>query len=194
MSGSTRKLTDTAAGQSIFVGLWIAGTLVFLSAAAGAFLLGQNIADTQVPPVVVVEQEPAPIEFPVLSGIPQAPGVWEWNELRGGECIRGFEGPFAENYTVVDCGVPHDAQLLRAELLSRSPSAVYPGVDELTASAREICDLTEDVDYSLAQDYSDLIVEFSYPVTPEQWETGQRGVYCFVMSQSGQQLEGDFRP
>lgn len=196
VSPPKRKLTDTAAGQSIFVGLWVLGTLAVLIAAAGAFLLGQSVGghdDTAATEVFEEVAEPV-IEFPKLTGVPKEPGPWEWRELAGGECIAVFEGAFAEQFSVVPCETPHDAQLVHAELLSASPDALYPGDDEVLAQAREMCDVRERVDYTVASEYSDLIVDYSYPVGTEQWDAGERGVYCFVLRQSGDSLEGDLVP
>lgn len=192
--GPRAKLTDTAVGQSIFVGLWIVGTLVAMAAAAGAFVLGQYVGDDteEGDEVVVVDgtQEETMV-FPELTGIAQPPGVWGWGDMRGGECIAGFSGAFAEEFTVVSCGEPHDAQLVNAQLLSRDGGAAFPGEERVLASARELCDVGNLVDYSVAENYADLIIDYSYPVTTEQWDAGQRGVYCFVTRQSGQLLDGD---
>lgn len=189
------KLTDTPAGQSVFVGLWIAGTLLVLAAAAGAFVLGQQVAGGDDPEVVAVDTEPEPaMVFPELTGSAQSSGVWAWDELRGGECIAGFGGAFAEEFTVVSCAEPHDAQLVSAQLLSRDGGASYPGEEQVLATARERCDVRELVDYSVAENYADLIVDYSYPVTTEQWDSGARGVYCFVTRQSGGDFEGDLIP
>lgn len=191
------KLTDTPGGQSIFLGLWIAGTLVVLAAIAGAFVVGQGVASSgeDAPPAVRAEvSDEIPAVFPELTGVPRQPGVWAWSEMRGGECIDGFEGAFAENYTVVECAGSHEAQLFSAELLSRDPAAPFPGEEQVRVEARERCDLRGSVDYSVAGNYSDLIVEYSYPVTELQWERGERGVYCFVLRRSGAVLEADLRP
>lgn len=196
-TGPRHKLTDTAAGQSIFVGLWIAGTLVVLAAAAGAFVLGQYIAGdgNEAEPLVAVDVAPEEaMVFPELTGVPQAPGVWAWGELRGGECIVDYTGAFAEEFTVVSCEESHEAQLVNAQVLSRETTANFPGEEQVLAKARDLCDLRDRVDYSVAEKYADLIVDYSYPVTTQQWDLGERGVYCFVTRQSGEPLEGDLIP
>lgn len=192
-----RKLTDTTVGQSVFVGLWIVGTLGVLAAITGAFVVGQSVASGAGDSDDVVVAEPIvhePVVFTDLTGPPQAPGTWEWSDLRGGECIAGFEGAFAEEFTVVACTEQHEAQLLRAELLSRDPGAFFPGVEDTLAQARNLCDVRELIDYLVAGDYADLMVDYSYPVTAEQWDRGERGVYCFVTRQSGGQLVGNLIP
>jgi len=186
-----KPLTSTAAGQSVFIGLWILGTLVIVAILAGAFLLGQSLSRDDEGASAPEPVETPAIEFPVLSGVPLEPGVWAWDELRGGECISGFEGAFAEGFTVVACQTPHDAQLISAELLSNSAEESYPGVDEVAQLARESCDVTDVIDYRLATQFDDLIVDFSYPASDEQWAQGERGVYCFALRSSGGTLQGD---
>lgn len=188
------KLTDTPAGQSIFVGLWIAGTLLVLAAVAGAFVFGQQVAEGDEPELVAVTEAPEPhMVFADLTGIAQPPGVWSWQELRGGECIAGFTGAFAEEFTVVSCAEPHEAQLVSAQHLSLDVGLPYPGEEEVLVTARELCDVRDLVDYSVAENYADLVVDYSYPVTTEQWDAGERGVYCFVTRQSGDEIDGDLR-
>ena len=184
-----KPLTSTAAGQSVFIGLWILGTLAIVAILAGAFLLGQSLSREDEGTSDQVEAPP--IEFPVLSGVPVEPGAWAWDELRGGECISGFEGAFAEEFSVVACQTPHDAQLISAELLSNRAEEPYPGVDEVAQLARKACDVKELIDYSIATGYDDLIVGYSYPASDEQWAEGERGVYCFALRSSGGTLQGD---
>lgn len=186
-----KRLTSTATGQSIFIGLWILGTLVLVAILAGAFLLGQSLAGHDAEESVVDEAETPAIEFPVLSGVPVEPGRWAWDELRGGECISGFDGAFSEEFTVVGCEAPHDAQVVSATLLSTRADDRYPGVDEVAQLARETCDVKDIIDYSLAMEYDDLIVDYSYPASDEQWAQGERGVYCFALRSSGGSLQGD---
>lgn len=186
-----KPLTSTATGQSIFIGLWILGTLVVVAVLAGAFLLGQSLSrDSGAEQAPEQEQIPE-VEFPVLSGIPVEQGQWAWDQLRGGECISGFSGAFAEEFTVVGCDAPHDAQLISAALLSNRAEDPFPGVDEVAEVARDTCDVTDLIDYTLATNYDDLIVDYSYPVSEEQWAQGQRGVYCFALRSSGGTLQGN---
>jgi hypothetical protein len=186
-----KRLTSTATGQSIFIGLWILGTLVIVAILAGAFLLGQSLSRDGEGARSEEQAEVPVMEFPVLSGMPVEPGVWAWDGLRGGECMSGFAGAFAEEFTVVGCEAPHDAQLISARLLSNRVEDPYPGVDEVTQLARESCDVTELIDYNVATEYDDLIVEYSYPASDEQWAQGERGVYCFALRSSGGTLQGD---
>ena len=182
------RLTDTDRGQTIFVMLWVLGTLATIGIWVGAFLAGQYVAGGAVEP----EETAAPVEevasLVSLGGPPLAVGQWEWFELQGGECIARFEGAFAEVFSVVTCQAPHAAQLAVAELISADILEAYPGDDVVLARARELCDLKDEVNAAVAAEFSDLRIAYSYPVDSDQWDKGQRGVYCFIYSESGQPL------
>jgi hypothetical protein len=188
-----KSLTQSAAGQNIFVALWVLGTVIVLAAMVGAFLLGNYVAGGSGPSV---EEEPEAsiiedrVVFPELGGLPQEPGVWAWDALRGGECLADFESAFAEEYQVVSCAGPYQAQLVKAQLLSDDPDASYPGEAEVLATSRAMCEVREVIDFAVAAEYSDLIVDFSYPVSVDQWNGGARAVYCFVLRSSGEPLQG----
>ena len=186
-----RSLTETETGQSIFIGLWIVGTLATVAALAGAFMAGQYVANLGQPEAVeapeVVEEV---ITFPDLTGGPQSPGVWSFDQLRGGECISGYGGAFAEQYQVVPCESSHDAQLVHAQLLSADPDARYPGEEVVAEEAAEVCDAGLELNREVAADYADLVMETSYPVDATAWDAGQRVVYCFISRGSGGSLMG----
>jgi len=61
------------------------------------------------------------------------------------------------------------------------------------ADAREICDVRDLINIEVAKEYSDLRTAYSYPVTKEQWDAGERGVYCFVYSDSGESFTTSLR-
>ena len=188
------RLTDTPRGQTIFVSLWVLGTLVVLALWGGAFWWGQNVGSPE--PIAEPETEevvePA-VEFPALGPPSKPPGTWAWDELRGGECIARFSDAFAEEFDVVGCTSPHTAELVRAELLSADADEEYPGEAAVLADAREICDVRDLINIEVAKEYSDLRTAYSYPVTKEQWEAGERGVYCFVYSDSGESFTTSLR-
>ena len=180
------RLTQTARGQTIFVSLWVLGTLVTLGLWVGAFVLGQSVgAPEEVAVEETLEVVEITAEFPELGPPSQSPGTWAWDELRGGECLTGFSDPFAEEFQVVSCSSPHNAELLHAELLSRESSEPYPGDPAVLAAARAACDVRDLVNIEVAQEFSDLRTSYSYPVSQNQWDAGERGVYCFVYSESG---------
>lgn len=188
---SRRPLTQTPAGQSIFIALWILGTLATLAALGGAFVLGQYVANLQnSEPEEIIEAPEIPFVVPDLSLGPRPPGMWSFDELRGGECIGGYQGAFSEQYRVVTCASPHGAQIVRTRLLSVNQQTPFPGEVELRERAASICDVAQSLNRAEASQYRDLAVEFSYPLTSEQWDRGQRVVYCFVTRLSGEPLLG----
>ena len=188
------RLTDTPRGQTIFVSLWVLGTLVVLALWGGAFLWGQSVGSPEpvAEPETIESVEPA-VEFPELGPPSATPGTRAWDELRGGECIAGFSDAFAEEFEVVGCSASHTAELVRAELLSRDAEEAYPGDAAVLANAREICDVRDLINIEVAREYSDLRTAYSYPVNQEQWDVGERGVYCFVYSESGESFTTSLR-
>lgn len=184
-----KRLTDTVAGQGIFVALVILATLAVLALMGTALWWGMQSAGVppEAQPVSVEVEDPVP-SFPDLTAGARAPGVWEWSELRGGECLAAFPGAFAEEYEVVSCSTPHAAQVVIAETLSRDPDASFPGEASVLEIARDVCDVYSVIDVDLAAGYPDLQLELSYPVNASQWEQGARVAYCFVTRSSGELL------
>jgi len=183
-------LTDTASGQGVFVALVILATLAVLALMGAALWWGMQSAGAppETAPVATEVEDQGP-SFPDLSAGARAPGVWEWSELRGGECLAAFPGAFAEEYEVVSCATPHAAQVVIAELLSRDPGARYPGETVVLEAAREVCDVYSVIDLDVAAGYPDLQLELSYPVDASQWEQGLRVAYCFVTRSSTELLD-----
>jgi hypothetical protein len=191
------RLTSTPRGQAVYLVLWVVGTLGGLAALGGAFVLGQHLGAPALPPVVVVvaedPQQPE-LVFPTLTGGPVDAGIRAWNELRGGECLADFDGAFAESFEVVSCDTAHRAQLVKAQLLNRDRSEVFPGEEAIAQRAAEVCELSEVIDRTYATGFNDLVVQYSYPVTEDQWDAGQRVVYCFVNSASGESFTKSLTP
>lgn len=190
------RLTSTPRGQAVYLALWVVGTLGGLAALGGAFVLGQYLGAPAPPPVAVVAEdlEQPELVFPTLSGGPVGAGTWAWNELRGGECLADFDGAFAESFEVVSCATAHRAQLVKAQLLNRDRSEVFPGEEAIAQRAAEVCELSEVIDRTYATGFNDLLVHYSYPVTEDQWDAGQRVVYCFVNSASGESFTKSLTP
>lgn len=189
-------------GRSQKVLLAVAGGLVVVLALVALFLVGTRLptllGSASAPLTdVVTEPTPGPTdaadEVPLPTG-PVEPGVWAWNELRGGECLDGYSDPWAEEFTVVDCATPHAAQLVvRAEVPVATPEAsdeAFPGVEVLRERVSELCAAPGVLDLSQAGDYTDVQLEVSYPAVAEQWNTGERTYFCFVNRASGEPIEG----
>lgn len=187
-------LRATARGQTIIVGLSVAATFVFLGAVAGAFFVGQSLApasEVPVAPPQALSFEQGPIIFPSLTGGPQSPGTYPWDELRGGECLSAFDTAFAEEFSVVGCETPHPAQLVKAALLSRDRSELFPGESAVLTEAAAVCEVAELIDPEVAAGFSHLVIDLAYPLSNKQWDAGQRVVYCFIRSSGGEMIKED---
>jgi hypothetical protein len=120
---------------------------------------------------------------------PLAPGqTYQWDKLRGGECIDPFSSPWAQQFAVVDCNAQHAAQLVYTAPFSSDPSAPFPGEQAIASQVGLLCGKPGVVDLTAAAAYSDVQVVAAYPVTAEQWSSGQRNYFCFVTRSSGQQF------
>jgi hypothetical protein len=82
---------------------------------------------------------------------------------------------------------------VHAELLSADPEEPYPGDGAVLAAAREACDVRDLIDIEVAKNFSDLRTAYAYPVSSTQWDAGERGVYCFVYSESGETFTTSLR-
>lgn len=128
-------------------------------------------------------------EFPELGGTPRAAGVWSWEELRGGECLEYFEGPFVEDFDVVACDQPHRAEFHRAALLDDDPAARYPGDQAVRDEARQLCAEWDLDELNDPERYDDLLVVPGYSIGEAQWQRGERLVGCFLYRESGEVLD-----
>ncbi|WP_207455101.1 hypothetical protein [Desertivibrio insolitus] len=172
----------------------VAAALVVVIALIGLFILGTRLAPA---PEVVSLPTPTVTALPVppaddeLPDAPLEPGTYSWNELAGGECLDPYTGPFAEEFTVVDCDESHPAQLVfRGAFLADDDPTAYPGVEALQQQIASLCSTPGAIDLDLASAYRDLQLEGSYPVTAEEWDAGYRDYYCFASRSSGEPLEG----
>ena len=171
------------------------------------FFLGMRLASQ---PSAGTPAEPAPTASPTPSGTPTstptpsptpteepadvaagpvAPGVHAWDDLRGGECLDPYASPWEEEFTVVDCANPHPAQLVhRGGFPTDAPD--YPGEQAIQPQLSLLCSAPTVIDVAAAAPYTDLQVQGAYPATAEQWNAGQRDIFCFVSRTSGEPLTG----
>ncbi len=133
---------------------------------------------------------PTPTEDPGTAAAgPVAPGVHAWDDLRGGECLDPYASPWEEEFTVVDCANPHPAQLVhRGGFPTDAPD--YPGEQAIQPQLSLLCSAPTVIDTAAAAPYTDLQVQGAYPATAEQWDAGQRDIFCFVSRTSGEPLTG----
>lgn len=136
-----------------------------------------------------VSSLPVVVEFPEVGSAPRSPGVWSWEELRGGECLSSFEGPFVSDFRVVGCDQPHQAEFHRAQLLDDDPTAQYPGDQFVRDRAGELCAQWDLAALNNPGRYDDLVVVPSYSIGQAQWAQGERVVGCFIYRESGKALD-----
>lgn len=182
---------------------WFAVTVVgVLPALAIGYWLGASVTDqdpnsaeatgTDAPLPAASSEAPggdvaAPplVDFPAVGSGPRPAGLWSWEDLRGGECVAPFDGPFAAEFAVVDCAQPHAAEFHRAQLLSDDPGGDYPGDQSVRDRASELCEQWDLADLREPQRYDDLVVVPGYSIGQTQWEKGQRVAGCFIYRESG---------
>lgn len=189
--------------QKVLAG--VAGGLVGVIALIALFLLGTRLPDLLGPAPAVVANAtptPTPTRTPLAIG-PVEPGIYDWDELLGGECLEPYDaelGAWAEEFTVVDCATPHAAQMVyRAWFPPEPPDpedpgaepvwGAFPGAEALQAQISLLCSAPGVVDLAAAGAYTDVQVQGSYPVTEEQWDADP-SYYCFVSRSSGEPLTG----
>jgi hypothetical protein len=148
-----------------------AGLILLLG--IGGFVLGTTVGGGPVAPEPTATAESG-------ATATREPGTWAWNQLFGGECIEPFPGAWAESFDVVDCAVPHAAQLVSTGDLAASVGSSFPGVDEVAALTETACSAQGVLDLTAAGAYPNIQVSVSYAPTQEQWDAGNTAYYCFV--------------
>ncbi len=192
--------------------LFVAALLAAVLIAIGLFALGRaavangnadltaNVTHTNAPkpsrtPASTPSQTPTSTSTPTESTVTVPPTgtlpagqSYEWDQLRGGECVDPFTTPWAQQFAVVDCNAAHTAQLVYTAPFSNDPAAAFPGEDAIASQINLLCSKPGIVDLNAAAAYNDVQLVGSYPVTQDQWTAGQRNYYCFVTRSSGQQF------
>jgi len=177
--------------------LWVLGGLLAVIALIALFFLGIRLPDLLGPaPAIAPSASPSPSASPTVVLGPLKPGTYHWDELLGGECIDPYGSAFEDEYTVVDCTKPHDAQMVRTGIIVPvapvtgvfDPDA-YPGEQALQAQTLQLCRVSG-IFSSAASAVTDAQITASYP-TEEQWADGNRAYFCFVTRSSGEKITGD---
>ncbi|MDH6182492.1 hypothetical protein M2152_002674 [Microbacteriaceae bacterium SG_E_30_P1] len=170
--------------------LWVAGGLVAVLALVALFLLGQRLGGTPT-------AEPTPTPTPTSTPTPTAPpigplppGTYAWDELLGGECLAPFESAWQENYTVVDCGTAHPAQLVLRGQFEDSTGTAYPGFEALATRVGTLCADPTVINYGVAGSAQDIQISASFAVDSAEWDSGNRTFFCFVNRSTGADLPG----
>ena len=155
----------------------------------GLFFLGTQLSGGGGGAASAPSETPTPTEAPVAAPTaPQPAGVHPWNTLFGGECIDPFESAWAEEFTVVDCAAPHAAQLVYRGQLPGDEAAPFPGETEIASQMNLLCTAPGVIDVAAVAGVEDLQVQAAFPVTEEQWTSGERSYYCFANRGGGEPL------
>jgi len=185
-------MTEAQRQRMLLIG---AAAAVGILVLAALFLLGTRLPALVGEAAVDVTAAPAPsLGIPLT---PVDPGVYPWNELRGGECLEPFTDPWAEQFTVVDCLEPHTAQLtLHGSYLDALGTVndagelvlpAFPGEESLVASIDALCAVG--VDFALARDITDGQIQGTFPTTVEEWDADP-SYRCYFSRSSGAELTG----
>jgi hypothetical protein len=173
--------------------LIVLGSALAILAIIALFFLGMRLPDLLGPSPTVAGPTgtPSPSASPSIPLGPVAPGEYAWNELLGGECLDPFESAWQDRYTVVDCAVPHPAQMIDRGVIPEPAQAVdlYPGEEALQTQVLALCRGPGIFDPALAGKVTDAVVLGSYP-TAEVWAEGGRDYFCFVTRSSGEPITG----
>ncbi|MHA7985077.1 hypothetical protein ACX9R5_04650 [Rathayibacter sp. CAU 1779] len=178
--------------------LIVAGAMLLVLLLIALFIVGRTVSHPVTTPsptptaTKTATPTPTPTATPAATG-PQAPGKHPWDSLRGGECLDPFSTPWADTFTVVDCGTPHAAQMVYTSVFSTDANAAYPGADALAGQINALCSRPGVLNLDAAGQYDDAQLQGSYPVTDKQWKAGQRSYFCFVNRSSGQPITGSLQ-
>ncbi|MEV8252832.1 septum formation family protein [Rhodoglobus sp. NPDC076762] len=164
------------------IGLAIAGGLVAALALIALFLAGTRIGENSVPAAgagasATPTAQPT-VAAPVVG--PVDPGIYQWNELAGGECLEPFASAWEQEYTVVECAQPHAAQLLTIGQFDDAAADPYPDAEQLASRTAQSCSTNTVIDFAAAQSFADLEIVASFAATAQEWEAGDRNYYCFA--------------
>ncbi|MDO4100941.1 septum formation family protein [Clavibacter michiganensis] len=171
-------------------GLWVGGAILLVLLLVGLFYLGQRLGSAAAPdaaPVATATPEATPTPSPTPTDPVQGPaaaGVQVWDALLGGECIDPYTTPWEEEFTVVDCGSEHHAQMVARVALPQTGDT-FPGEEAVRDSADELCIADTVIDYAAARGYSDVQYQSAYPISQDEWTAGDRDAYCFVSRAGG---------
>lgn len=166
----------------------VAGGLVGVLILVGLFFVGTRMAPSfAAPPPTVPEETAAATPAAEVLG-PVAPGSYGWNALLGTECLDPWGSEWDAEFTVVDCAQPHAAQLVYRGTFDDEALAAYPGVEELQARTGELCASGDNVDYTAASAYTDVLISASFAASEQDWIDGQHDFFCFVTRSTGEQF------
>jgi hypothetical protein len=173
--------------------MWVAGGLVAVLLLIALYFVGTRLAAAQPAPIASPSPTPSETATPTpeptaLPAGPVTPGTYDWQDLLGGECLEPFTDPWAEEFTVVDCGIPHRAQLVDRGTFTDLAAQAYPGAEALQSQINLLCTGPNVIDLAAAGQFSDIQVQATYAATAEEWDAGHHDYFCFVSRSSGEPL------
>jgi hypothetical protein len=182
--------------------MWVSLGVIALVVLIGLFILGTRIGEPTVAaptptPSASVSATPTPTPTPtetVAAVGPVAPGVYQWDELLGKECVDPYVSPWEQTFTVVDCAAGHHAQLTSKGSFGGDATTPYPGDAALKSQLNLLCTGGAALNLGAAGAYADLQFQASYPATDAKWAKGDRFYYCFVSRSGGDVLTGSLAP
>jgi hypothetical protein len=169
--------------------MWVAGGLVAALSLVALFAIGMRLASLAPAPVATPSASPSPSPVPTLLPVgPVQPGVYHWDALLGGECLKPYTSAWQDEYTVVDCATPHPAQMAYRGMFDDPASATYPGLDELQKRINLLCTAPTVIDYAVAGTAQDIQVAASFAADEQEWDAGNHSYFCFVTRSTGADL------
>lgn len=186
-----RSTAPIGRGQTTM--MWVVGSAVAVLAIVALFFVGMRFGGmetTATEPTPTATPEPTP--EPTFPLGPVAPGTYAWTELQGGECLTDYLGPWAEEFTVVDCSDPHSAQLVAlAPFDDQDPAAIYPGNEEMQRIVRSACRADGVINLDTAGSIRDLQIAVAYPASGADYDDMPRLYSCFATRASGEAMTVD---
>lgn len=169
--------------------VWVAVVVALILLMAISYIVGDRISSIQVTPV---EPEPTQTAQPLPEDEPVPPGTYRWTELHGGECISFFRNAWQEEFVVIDCSIPHAAQLIRAASLTTS--TFWPETAAYERDLPNICQSPEVLDLEIAGNYADIQLSYSYPTSQAEYRDVEDRYFCFISRSSGEPLNESLMP
>ncbi|HLP23786.1 MAG TPA: septum formation family protein [Microbacteriaceae bacterium] len=184
--GTTPATTPDRAVSTARLLWWVTGGLLALVVVVAAFFVGPRLFSG-------AGATPTPTQTPGATPSAQAGlGSAAWDDLAGGECLSDYTTPWANTFTVVDCAGPHTAQLVYRGTVP-GDATEFPGEDAIAAQIPTLCTQAGVFDPAAASAIPNLQVEYTYPVTAEQWNAGERSFYCFASRADGEPLNASIQ-
>lgn len=169
--------------------------LVAVGLVAAIVLVAFYVLGTRIAPEPAPVAKPSPAASPSSSPTPVAEvlgpvaaGTYAYTALLGAECVEPFASAWEKEYTVVDCGSEHSAQLVARGVFSDAADEPFPGVEALDKRLIKRCASSRAIDYDTVADLNDLQVEASFAANETEWAAGNRDWFCFATRASGDKL------